>query len=121
MSAGESTLIANLLEYENQHPWQADGECRKRGLDVNDFFPDTSLEGDGHVKPEVWEACAACPVAQQCLDHAINTGEMYGVWGGRLLTPRRFYQLRRDMKKKHKQQIVRTMKGGKKTLKAKSA
>jgi WhiB family redox-sensing transcriptional regulator len=114
LSAGESALIANLLEFENQNRWQQQGDCRKpeRGLTVGDFFPDTSLEGDGHVDPRVWEACAACPVAQECLDHAINNGEMYGVWGGKLLTPRRFYQLRREMRKAHRNKINATLKGG---------
>lgn len=29
--------------------------------------------------------CATCPVASECLDHALVVGERYGIWGG--LTP----------------------------------
>ena len=26
--------------------------------------------------------CAGCPVRRECLDHALTSGEPYGVWGG---------------------------------------
>jgi WhiB family redox-sensing transcriptional regulator len=26
--------------------------------------------------------CARCPVAAQCLDYALATGQQHGVWGG---------------------------------------
>jgi len=26
--------------------------------------------------------CAACPVREACLEHALSHGERYGVWGG---------------------------------------
>jgi hypothetical protein len=40
--------------------------------------------------PEWWnrkntfalEICASCPVKQKCLDHALETPEQHGIWGG---------------------------------------
>lgn len=28
------------------------------------------------------KVCAACPVAAECLEYALRSGETYGVWGG---------------------------------------
>lgn len=28
------------------------------------------------------KVCAACPVATECLEHALRAGEVHGIWGG---------------------------------------
>jgi len=28
------------------------------------------------------EICASCPVIEECLDYAIETGQVAGIWGG---------------------------------------
>lgn len=47
------------------------------GLDTEMFFPPPG----GTMLPEVREACATCPVAEQCRDYAIAEG-LKGIWGG---------------------------------------
>jgi hypothetical protein len=41
------------------------------------FFP-TRGESTKHAK----KICAGCTVNVECLNHALDTGEHYGVWGG---------------------------------------
>lgn len=56
--------------------WVQYAECgpRRRNIDPELFFP-----GQGEpLHPEVIDACAACPVIQECLEWA---GE-HGIWGG---------------------------------------
>lgn len=63
--------------------WQRDAACR--GDDAAAFYPPLRTES----KPERAEreqaakaVCAACPVRDECLDHAIRFDERYGIWGG---------------------------------------
>jgi hypothetical protein len=61
-------------------PWMASASCAQADPDL--WYPDR------HDAVEVADAvriCHACPVRQECLDHAIAAGEDHGVWGG--LTP----------------------------------
>lgn len=71
--------------------WMADAACRdlpdewhpemgddtRRRLWVAQFFPDrgASLEAARLI-------CARCPVRAECRQHALDTGERHGVWGG---------------------------------------
>ena len=41
------------------------------------FFPQNRKE-----EREAHAICSMCPVAEECLDHALETNERYGVWGG---------------------------------------
>ncbi|GAT67286.1 whiB family transcriptional regulator [Planomonospora sphaerica] len=46
------------------------------------FFP-ISLQGPGHMQHEHAKAvCRRCPVRTQCLEYALSTHQMHGVWGG---------------------------------------
>ncbi|MER7133883.1 WhiB family transcriptional regulator [Streptosporangium saharense] len=46
------------------------------------FFP-VSTEGPGREQYERAKAvCRRCPVQRRCLEYALNTYQMYGVWGG---------------------------------------
>lgn len=51
------------------------------GMDTNIFYPEP---GKG-ITPELKLAvstCKKCPVRTECLMHAMNTSESFGVWGG---------------------------------------
>jgi WhiB family redox-sensing transcriptional regulator len=52
-----------------------DAACK--GTDTAVFFP-VSETFAGEAKT----ICAACPVAEQCLEYAIETHQPDGVWGG---------------------------------------
>lgn len=55
--------------------WRALGACR--GLDPEVFFPET--EEDAVVAKDI---CLTCDVRIACLEHALNSREKVGVWGG---------------------------------------
>lgn len=55
--------------------WAANAACR--GLDPTIFYPATEEEADAAK-----EVCGQCPVAETCLEHAIENREHNGVWGG---------------------------------------
>jgi WhiB family redox-sensing transcriptional regulator len=52
-----------------------DSACK--GADTSVFFP-VSENGGSEAKA----ICAACPVADQCLEYAIQTHQPDGIWGG---------------------------------------
>jgi WhiB family redox-sensing transcriptional regulator len=55
--------------------WRQHAACR--GLDPEVFYPVTDEEAE--VAKTV---CIMCPVRQPCLEHALNSREKDGVWGG---------------------------------------
>ena len=57
--------------------WRELGLCR--GLDPEIFYPP---EDDDIAAEPAKEICAACPVREACLEHAIARREKIGVWGG---------------------------------------
>lgn len=65
------------------YEWQAQGLCR--GKAVEQFFTE-DLDLGQRARREQTEAakavCAACPVMQKCLDHALRVPETFGIWGG---------------------------------------
>ena len=73
------------LDYEE---WREGAAC----LDDTEgiFFPD-----DGNVGAirRAKAVCAECPVADECLMYAIETGQSDGIWGG--TTPRERRKLKR--------------------------
>ena len=52
-----------------------DAACH--GADTSVFFPVSDTYAD-----EAKAICATCPVAEQCLEYAIDTHQGDGVWGG---------------------------------------
>ena len=59
------------------HPdWRDAAACR--GMAAGLFFL-----GRGEPNREARATCAACPVAVQCLEHALTQPETYGMWGGK--------------------------------------
>ena len=62
--------------------WQMAARCR--GRDDLFFHPHGEREPvRGQREAAAKEVCASCPVRRECLDHALTSGEPYGVWGGR--------------------------------------
>lgn len=57
-------------------------------VDADLFFPER-----GTSAREAKAVCLACPVRPECLDWALDNGEMFGIWGG--LTERERRRLRR--------------------------
>ena len=70
--------------------WQAEAVCRDLETDI--FFPVS--EADAGPAREV---CATCPVAEACLEFAIETRQTNGVFGG--LTPTERHRLVRRRQK----------------------
>lgn len=80
------------LDAEAAH-WTDSAACRGSGIDPELFFP-VSETGTAHRQVAQAKAvCARCPVARQCLDWAVRTGEPEGIWGG--TTPGERRRLRR--------------------------
>jgi WhiB family redox-sensing transcriptional regulator len=55
--------------------WMARGKCKEVAPDI--FFP-----SDGMGVQVAQRICAECPVAQQCLEYALEHHIDHGVWGG---------------------------------------
>jgi WhiB family transcriptional regulator, redox-sensing transcriptional regulator len=58
------------------------GNVACRDADPDDFFP---LSGQTEKAPSVQRALAACdlcPHTEECLRWALETNQIYGVWGG---------------------------------------
>jgi len=62
--------------------WMAEGKCREVAADT--FFPSDGL---GVIRAQ--RICAKCPVAEQCLEYALENHIDHGVWGGRSERERR--------------------------------
>ena len=62
--------------------WHRDAACAE--ADPSLFFA-----GDDESVAEAMQLCAVCDVRRECLETALATGEMHGVWGGTTETERR--------------------------------
>jgi len=56
--------------------WATRAACRAQGVDM---FPDA---GDPEAMRAALAVCAECPVRVECLRHAVEHDELYGIWGG---------------------------------------
>ena len=56
--------------------WMGDALCLEYA-DAVDFFP-----GVGESCEDAKAICAQCLVQSECLDYALELGELHGVWGG---------------------------------------
>jgi WhiB family redox-sensing transcriptional regulator len=61
--------------------WMRAAACR--GMPLARFYPPPGAPAD-----DALAVCARCPVRYECDRHAVETGEDYGIWGGRLETDR---------------------------------
>ena len=60
--------------------WQNDGECsKKENLEMREYFFSTNTDEKYQAK----NMCFVCPVRAECLRHALERKELWGVWGGK--------------------------------------
>ncbi|MFI9829040.1 MAG: WhiB family transcriptional regulator [Streptomyces sp.] len=73
--------------------WRNHAACRHEDPDL--FFP-IGNTGPALVQTEQAKAvCHRCPVREQCLEWAMESGQAIGVWGGTSEAERRSLQRRR--------------------------
>ncbi|WP_277754896.1 WhiB family transcriptional regulator [Pseudactinotalea terrae] len=77
-------LLAGVPADGAAYDWRDEAQCAQ--TDPEAFFPDK-----GGSTREAKMVCATCPVLQECLEWAIQTGETFGVWGGLTERERRAY------------------------------
>ncbi|MDH6247395.1 WhiB family transcriptional regulator [Mycobacterium sp. OTB74] len=72
--------------------WQLRARCR--GLPAEVFYPTDDDRGARRVTHEenAKKICRSCPVLLECLSHAMESGELYGIWGA--TTPKERVALR---------------------------
>jgi WhiB family redox-sensing transcriptional regulator len=70
--------------------WMDQGKCRDMAPAV--FFP-----GDGVGVIAAQRICAECPVAERCLQYALDEHIDHGVWGGKSERERRRIARRRRL------------------------
>lgn len=60
--------------------WRSAAACRFADPDL--FFP-VSASGKSVAQATLAKAiCASCPVRRECLEFALRTGQVHGIWGG---------------------------------------
>jgi WhiB family redox-sensing transcriptional regulator len=77
------TVVSKALKpIADNWEWQFEGACVD--ADPESFFLEDGMRGSTkRIREKTAIAvCNTCPVKQQCLDHALNVPEVYGVWGG---------------------------------------
>lgn len=73
-------LALLLIERSGGGQWKPLAACGSADPDL--FFP-VSAAGSSEVQvAEAKAICARCLVRRQCLDFAIRTRQMHGIWGG---------------------------------------
>lgn len=70
-----TTLDILTRDASDERPWATFAACL--GEFGPKFFPQT--RADERIAIAI---CRTCPVQQECLDHAIESNERHGVWGG---------------------------------------
>lgn len=70
-----ATDIPTLADLLPTGKWQRDAACR-------DADPELFFSNDETDREEALAMCGACPVRNECLEHALATREAYGIWGG---------------------------------------
>ncbi len=63
--------------------WQESAACRGMSSDVFFHPPNERAAGRRRRIAVAKAVCRICPVVQECLDHALDVVEAYGIWGGR--------------------------------------
>jgi WhiB family redox-sensing transcriptional regulator len=82
--------MARPLAAPTPTDWFDDASCR--AADTSVFFPESEAAAE-----TAKAICAACPVREECLEHALAIRPSDGVWGG--LTPIERHRLIRRRQK----------------------
>lgn len=77
---------------QEQNEWMQRGACNDADGDL--FFPDEN-QGGPKAYDEALKYCRSCPVQSDCLNHALDTPERDGMWGGATPRARREIRARR--------------------------
>lgn len=72
--------------------WMDEGLCF--GCDPELWYPG---RGDNATLSAAKAICAACPHRETCLEHALEVGEKWGVWGGKSERERRRIRSKRRL------------------------
>lgn len=70
-------------EQFDREPWQASAACS--GENAALFYPPLRTEKKASRLARERRAkavCNSCPVRVACLDHAVDSNERFGIWGG---------------------------------------
>jgi hypothetical protein len=60
--------------------WQSDAECAKnKNIEKVEFF----FSEDPKEKAVARSICALCPVRKDCIKWALETSQIWGIWGGK--------------------------------------
>ena len=88
MNAMDDTMELNLFAAPvlEERPWAVFAACRDAEPDL--FFP-----GSKEEERAALALCRICTVRDECLDHALEARERFGVWGG--------------MTEKHRRRLIR--------------
>lgn len=65
-----------VLEVTSEE-WMQRGECN--GMNPDLFFPTV---GENKAVAAAKKVCAQCDVREECLEYALQTRQMHGIWGG---------------------------------------
>jgi WhiB family transcriptional regulator, redox-sensing transcriptional regulator len=74
--------------------WREAGACAS--VDPDLFFPISAAGKGAEQIARARRVCAGCRVRRQCLDFALDAGEIEGIWGG--TTPDERIRARREKK-----------------------
>lgn len=95
----------------DDRPWWRRAECR--GYDGDLFFPPGKDTARGSRTPIIVAqiraakaVCAICPVSTECLQHALDEDEVYGIWGGHTPEERRTMRRARLRTINHRSELV---------------
>jgi len=74
--------------------WYTEAQCAGTSSEI--FFPDGRGESVRYAKMVsiAKSICAVCPVIASCLQHALETNEPDGVWGGKTRRERQRLRVR---------------------------
>lgn len=89
-SAPSSFPGTNPVSKYTSDEWKLDGICST--VDPDLWFPEGPSGGFAAKK-----LCRTCPVITECLEYALENGEMFGIWGGMSTNER--LKLRRHRRK----------------------
>lgn len=67
--------------------WRHDAACRDDDPEL--FFPISEFGPGARQTAEAKAVCARCPVRERCLDHAVDNGLDFGIFGGATESERR--------------------------------
>jgi WhiB family transcriptional regulator, redox-sensing transcriptional regulator len=99
-------LPAQRAVREGRRDWWRSAACQEADPEL--FFP-VAQHGPGVSETARAKAvCADCPVRRQCLQYALATRQMHGVWGGLTEDERKLHEVdQRELGSPHRGSHVR--------------